>query len=165
MQPIDFTRRYLVALENTLSTTRNSSETIARMRSLYPKLAGVENLEMTAKVLKGEMDWRVVRAFPAIGRRAAVDFGAYGFTLDFHDQRLMTWRAAKPSADGSYLSDTVNYTAVEVAAGVYMVYWTETDNTHVVHVEDYGRGTVHTNIASPDGSFTNLGGTLRLLNK
>ena len=43
-----------------------------------------------------------------------------------------------------------------------MVYWTEKDNTHVVHVEDFGAGVAYTNIASPDGSFTNLGGTLRL---
>ncbi len=37
------------------------------------------------------------------------------------------------------------------------------DNTHVVHVEDYGRGVVYTNVSAPDGSFTGLKGTLRLL--
>ena len=47
--------------------------------------------------------------------------------------------------------------------GVYMVYWTEKDNTHVVHIEDYGGGVAYTNITAPNGSFTNLRGKLRLL--
>ena len=162
--PIDFTRRYLNALENTLAGSATSAEVISRMKALYPGLAGESSLEMTAKVLKGEMPWRVVSAFPPIGRKAEVDFGGeYLFELDFTVPGTMTFRGLKPRADGRLLTDTVKYTAVQVAPGVYMVYWTEKDKTHVVHVEDYGGGIAYTNITAPDGSFTNLKGKLRLL--
>ena len=164
LTPIDFTRRYLVALENALDGSKNSAEVISHMKTLYPGLAGESSLEMTAKVLKGEMPWRVVSAFPPLGRKAEVDFGGeYLFELDFTVPGMMTFRGLKPRADGRLLTDTVKYTAVQVAPRVYMVYWTERNNTHVVHVEDYGGGVAYTNIVAPDGSFTNLRGKLRLL--
>ncbi len=163
-RPVDFTRRYLVALDATLAMSTDSAGVIARMKSLYPGLDGESSLEMTAKVLKGEMPWRVVTAFPPIGRKAEVDFGGeYLFELDFTVPDTLTFRGLKPRAEGRPITDTVKYKAVWIAPGVWMVYWTERDNTHVVHVEDYGSGIAYTNITAPNGSFTNLRGKLRLL--
>jgi glyoxylase-like metal-dependent hydrolase (beta-lactamase superfamily II) len=163
---IGFTRGYLTALERTLEETKTSAEVISRMKALYPALAGESALEMTAKVLTGETAWKVVRPFPAIGRKAEVDFGGeYDFILDFYNEHSMTFTGQKPRANNRPITDTVEYTAVEIARGVYMVYWTEKDKTHVVHVQDYADGVVYTNITPPDGSFTNLRGTLRLLDK
>jgi glyoxylase-like metal-dependent hydrolase (beta-lactamase superfamily II) len=162
--PIEFTRKYLTALESALDESKSAAEVISRMKSLYPGLPGESSLEMTARVLKGETPWKVVSAFPPIGRRAEVDFGGeYVFELDFADQSTMTFRGLRPREGGRPMTDTVRYTATQIARGIYMVWWTETNNTHVVHIEDYGSGVVYTNIAAPDGSFTNLRGTLRLL--
>jgi hypothetical protein len=156
----------LTNLEYALNISETSADVISRMKALYPGLPGESSLETTAKVLKGEIPWKVVNAFPAIGRKAEVDFGGeYLFELDFTDEQTMTFRGLKPRAGGRPILETVQYTAVEVASGVYMVYWTEKDNTHVVHVEDYGGGVAYTNIVAPDGSFTNLKGTLRLLDR
>ncbi len=164
--PIAFTRRYLVALESVLANSKTSTAVITAMKTLFPELGGEENLEMSAKVLKGEMPWSVTSAFPAIGRKVEVDFGGeYQFELDFHNEYSMSFRGLKQRGGGRPMSDTVEYTAVEVARGVYMVYWTEKNNTHVVHIEDYGRGVAYTNISAPDGSFTNLRGTLKLLDE
>ncbi|MDR1671014.1 MAG: MBL fold metallo-hydrolase [Alistipes sp.] len=161
--PIDFTRRYLVTLESTLTASKSSADVISHMKVLFPNLAGESSLDMTARVLKGDREWSVVRAFPAIGRKVEVDFGGeFQFELDFADERTMTFRALKKREQG-LATDTVQYKAVEVAPHVYMVYWTEKDKTNVVHVEDFGRGIVHTCISKPDGAFTTLRGTLRLV--
>ncbi len=161
--PIGFTKRYLTELDKVLKSEKSSTEVITAMEKRYPSLAAQSNLEMTTKVLTGEMAWKTVDAFEAIGRKVEVDFGGeYLFELDFTDNHTMTFRGLKPRAEGRPITDTVQYTAVEVAPRVYMVYWTERDNTHVVHVEDYGAGVAYTNIASPDGSFTNLKGTLKM---
>jgi glyoxylase-like metal-dependent hydrolase (beta-lactamase superfamily II) len=162
--PIIFTRNYLTALEGALAGATGSGQVIEKMKSLYPNLEGESSLEMTAKVLTGEMPWKTVSAFPAICRKAEVNFGGeYIFELDFRNEHSMTFRGLAERSEGRPVTDTVEYTAVEVAPKVYMVYWTEKDNTHVVHVEDFGAGIAYTNISAPDGSFTNMKGTLRLL--
>jgi len=159
---IRFTRDYLLSLDEVLAAATGSEQVIARMKARWPQLVGVPNLEMTARVLTGEQAWKTVGAFPAIGRRAEVDFGGdYAFVLDFKDNRHMTYVGTRGSLKGA--TDSVVYTAVEVVRGVYMVYWTESDGTRVVHVEDYAGGVAYTNIASPDGSFNHLHGPLRLI--
>jgi glyoxylase-like metal-dependent hydrolase (beta-lactamase superfamily II) len=162
--PIRFTRDYLTALEAALIGVTGSAEVIQRMKTAWPNLAGEPSLEMTARVLTGEMPWKTHSAFPAIGRKAEVNFGGeYIFELNFPNERQMSFQSLVQRTEGRPMTDTVHYTAVEVAPKVYMVYWTEKDNTHVVHIEDFGQGVVYTNIVAPDGSFTNLKGTLRLL--
>ncbi len=162
--PIGFTEKYLVALENALYDSETAAEVIVAMKKVYPNLGGEQSLEMTAKVLKGEMAWKTASAFPVIERKAEVNFGGeYLFELDFRNEHSMTFTGLVQRAEGRPMTDTVEYTAVEVAPQVWMVYWTEKDNTHVVHVEDYGNGMAWTNISAPDGSFTNLKGTLKVL--
>ncbi len=161
--PILFTKHYLATLENALDSSAGSGDVIQKMKAHYPELSGISNLEMTAKVLKGEISWKTARAFPAIGRKAEVNFGGdYVFELNFEDERHMSFVGTTGKLKGA--TDHVEYTAVEVAPKVYMVYWSEPVNkSHVVHIEDFGSGTAYTNISAPDGSFTNLKGTLKLI--
>ena len=99
--------------------------------------------------------------FPAPGHSYEVRFGALSFRLDFNaDGKALTFTGI---GDTTTPKQTVHYTAVPIRPGVFMVYWTEADGTKVVHVEDFERGLVHTNIAGPDGSFTNLSGVLKAL--
>ena len=52
-----FTRDYLLALEQELSQTRDSQALIAAMKARFPELQDDSSLELSAKVLKGEMQW------------------------------------------------------------------------------------------------------------
>lgn len=160
---IKSTRQYLLDLEEVLKVSVNSQQVIEKMKTLYPGLAGESALEMTAKVLTGETPWISVEAYPLIGKKALVDFGGdYVFELNFADNKHMTFMGIKGTLKG--LTDNVIYTAIEVAPKVYMVYWTEpSTNIHVVHVQDFNKGIAYTNISSPDGTFTNLKGTIRLM--
>jgi hypothetical protein len=42
---------------------------------------------------------------------------------------------------------------------LFLVTWQEADKTTVVHIEDYGRQTIITNITNPDLSFQQFHGT------
>ncbi|WP_431483331.1 MBL fold metallo-hydrolase [Pseudomonas solani] len=54
---LHFTRDYLKALEQELPKAKNAAELTAAMKKRYPGLAGEADLELSAKVLKGEMQW------------------------------------------------------------------------------------------------------------
>ncbi|MDF2076077.1 MBL fold metallo-hydrolase [Pseudomonas mendocina] len=52
-----FTRDYLLALEEELAKANDSQALIAAMKARYPDLQDESSLELSAKVLKGEMQW------------------------------------------------------------------------------------------------------------
>lgn len=52
-----FTRDYLNAFEAEAGKATDSAALIAAMKKRYPNAAGVSSLEMSAKVIKGEMKW------------------------------------------------------------------------------------------------------------
>lgn len=54
---VRFTRDYLRALEAELPKARDSAALVEAMKRRYPNLPGEEGLELSAKVLKGEMQW------------------------------------------------------------------------------------------------------------
>ncbi|MCD5360270.1 MULTISPECIES: MBL fold metallo-hydrolase [Chromobacterium] len=54
---VKFTSDYLKTLEAELPKAKNSAELVTAMKQRYPKLDGVSDLELSAKVLKGEMKW------------------------------------------------------------------------------------------------------------
>ena len=96
------------------------------------------------------------------GKIVQVTFGDFAFRLDFTDSQTMTFTGNGPASEG--ITDTVQYTAVEIRPQVYMVYWHEpTTGDNVTHVQDYPRGIVYTNIASGDGSFTHLKGQIKII--
>ena len=100
--------------------------------------------------------------YPAIGKKVEVDFGVVKFVLDFKDNTTMTFTGTAGSSKNS--TDTVSYTAVEVAKNVFMVYWHEPHlGFNVTHIQDYNKNRVYSNIARPDGTFTHPKGTLKIL--
>lgn len=141
----------------------SSSEIIDPMVAKYPDLPARDFLDMGAKAFVGEIPWQVAQLYPFVGRKAKADFGDFAFELNFKDHRQMTFTDLTGAFDG--LSDTVNYTAVSIRPGVFMVYWSEPNSTraNVTHVQDIAQGVVYTNIAGPDTSFTNLKGRLSLM--
>lgn len=52
-----FTRDYLAAFDDADAHTTTSADLIAAMEQRYPDLPGTTNLELSAKVVKGEMQW------------------------------------------------------------------------------------------------------------
>lgn len=97
--------------------------------------------------------------FPAPGHSWAAHFGDLAFRLDFDsDGRKLAFAAigTEQAAEGN---QTVEYTAVPLREGLFLVYWQEAGGTTVSHVEDFAEGRVHTNITSPDGTFFNASGS------
>ena len=56
-EAIDFTRTYLQQFEQALTAHKDSTEVIGTMKKLWPSLAEVSSLELSAKVNTGEMKW------------------------------------------------------------------------------------------------------------
>jgi glyoxylase-like metal-dependent hydrolase (beta-lactamase superfamily II) len=57
LKSVEFTKKYLKTFEKEAEKAKNSAELIERMKKLYPKIGGNTELEMSAKVIKGEMKW------------------------------------------------------------------------------------------------------------
>lgn len=95
-----------------------------------------------------------ITAFPAVGRTYKVDFGGgNAFTIAFTSDSEMVFTKLAPPNEG--MVETVRFTHRAIRDDVFLVYWQEADRTTVVHVEDFGKGEIHTNITGPDGSFFN----------
>ncbi|NIF07167.1 MBL fold metallo-hydrolase [Chryseobacterium sp. Tr-659] len=161
-QSLDFVKNYLENYKKAVTENKIPSAVVDFMVKKYPDLPGKEELEMGAKVFFKEMDWDLKSPYPAIGHQIEVDFGAVKFLLDFKDNRTMTFTGTAGSSKNS--TDTVEYTAVEVAKNVFMVYWHEPHlDFNVTHIQDYNKNIVYSNIAGPDGTFTHPKGSLKVL--
>ncbi|MDP2246177.1 MBL fold metallo-hydrolase [Pseudomonas sp.] len=57
LDDLRFTRNYLNDLEAALPKAKNSQALIEAMKAKYPDLLDASSLELSAKVLKGEMQW------------------------------------------------------------------------------------------------------------
>lgn len=102
--------------------------------------------------------------YPAIGHVYEARFGELAYHLDFAtDGHTMTFSSVGDAAPVADARVTVQYTAVEVAADVFMVYWKEPDGSTVTHVEDFAKNLVHTNITLPNHDFMNFTGTFTLV--
>lgn len=98
-------------------------------------------------------------SFPATGHIYIADFNVLRFELDFTSPGSLTYTLLQ--ADGSRgNSETVAIVAEELRPGLFLVTWTEANGTTVVHIEDFERGTIITNITGPDHSFNQLSGDL-----
>ncbi|MFP3598351.1 MoaF-related domain-containing protein [Chryseobacterium sp. SIMBA_029] len=159
---LDFVKNYLENYKKAVTTNSTSEGIVKLMVQQYPDLPGKDELEMGAKVFLGEMDWELKSPYPAIGHKVEVDFGTVKFLLDFKDNKTMTFTGTAGSSKNT--TDTVEYTAVEVAKNVFMVYWHEPNlSFNVTHIQDYNKNIVYSNIAGPDGTFTHPKGTIRIL--
>lgn len=57
LESVSFTQNYLTTLENALPKAKDSAQLIAAMKKQYPGLKDESSLDLSAKVLKGEMNW------------------------------------------------------------------------------------------------------------
>jgi len=56
-------------------------------------------------------------------------------------------------------SETVAIKIEPIARMIFLVTWQEADKTTVVHIEDYRKKTIITNITNPDLTFDEFHGT------
>ncbi|RYC38738.1 MBL fold hydrolase [Pectobacterium zantedeschiae] len=158
---LGFVRKYLSDYKVAASTNKDASGIIAELEKAYPDLPGKESLEFGAKVFTGELPWHVTSPYPPIGSKAEIHFGDTVFELTFKDNHTMSFIGTSGAFKG--VTDTVEYLPIEVSKNVFMVYWNEPHTgSNVVHVQDWNTGTVYTNIAAKDYSFTHLKGTIAL---
>lgn len=54
---VNFTRQYIKDFEVAAKSSTNSSELIAKMKTQYPSIGGDDELDLSAKVIMGEMKW------------------------------------------------------------------------------------------------------------
>lgn len=121
-------------------------------------MASVGSVDVRNPVTEGQP---ATAAFPALGKHVEVTFGETVFQLDFKDARTLSFIGTAGPFKG--VGDAVQYTAVQLRPMLYMVYWHEPHTgMNVVHVEDFERGVVYTNITAPDGSTQHMSGTLRV---
>ncbi|AJI94332.1 metallo-beta-lactamase superfamily protein [Yersinia ruckeri] len=57
LESVTFTQKYLTTLNAVIPKTKDSAELISEMKKHYPNLKDESSLELSAKVLKGEMKW------------------------------------------------------------------------------------------------------------
>jgi hypothetical protein len=100
--------------------------------------------------------------FPAVGHRYFVDFQAFRVELDFTSESSLTYYNL--DKDGNKIgSETVAIKVEPITDGIFLVTWQESDKTTVVHIEDYIRQTIVTNITGSDLTFDQFHGTFRQL--
>lgn len=161
-QSLDFVKTYLENYKKAVTENKTSSAVVDFMVKKYPELHGKDELEMGAKVFFGEISWDLKAPYPAIAHKVEADFGTFKFILDFKNNKEMSFTGVSGNVKGN--TDTVQYTAVEVAKNVFMVYWHEPKlGSNITHIQDYNKNIIYTNIAEANGSFTHLKGTLKIL--
>ncbi|SHF13406.1 MBL fold metallo-hydrolase [Chryseobacterium vrystaatense] len=161
-QSLDFVKTYLENYKKAVTENKTSAAVVDFMVKKYPELHGKDELEMGAKVFFGEISWDLKAPYPAIAHKVEADFGTFKFILDFKNNKEMSFTGVSGNVKGN--TDTVQYTAVEVAKNVFMVYWHEPElGSNITHIQDYNKNIIYTNIAEPNGSFTHLKGTLKIL--
>lgn len=161
-QSLDFMETYLENYKKAVLENKTVSGVVDFMIKKYPDLPGKGELEMGVKVYLKEMDWDLKSPYPAIGHQVETYFGTLKFTLDFKDNKEMSFTEISGNVKGNM--DTVQYTAIELAKNVFMVYWHEPKSgSNVTHIQDYNKNIVYTNIAEPGGAFRHLKGTLKIL--
>jgi hypothetical protein len=100
--------------------------------------------------------------FPGIGHRYFVDFKAFQVELDFASETSLTYYNL--DKDGNKVgSETVTIKVEPITDGIFLVTWQESDKSTVVHIEDYIRQTIVTNITHSDLTFDQYHGTFRQL--
>jgi hypothetical protein len=95
--------------------------------------------------------------FPAVGHRYLVDFKAFRVEIDFQSETSMTYYNL--DANGQHVGQETVAIAVEpIRDGLFLVTWTESDKTTVVHLEDYRFNRIITNITDPTTGLSKFEG-------
>ena len=99
-------------------------------------------------------------AFPGVGHRYNVDFGAFRTQLHFISETQMTY---SPLGDDGSVGDpnAVTIAITPIRDQLFLVTWTEQGGMTVVHVEDYKMMTIITNITPPGQPLVQFKGTMK----
>ena len=97
--------------------------------------------------------------FPGVGHRYLVDFVKFRVELDFTSETSMTYYNLNASGD-HVGQETVAIAVESVRDGMFLVTWTESDRTTVVHLEDYRQNRIITNITDPKDGLMKFEGTM-----
>jgi hypothetical protein len=105
----------------------------------------------------------MANGFPGAGHRYFVDFVRFRVELDFASDTSLTYYNL--DANGNKVGqETVAIKVEPIADGIFLVTWQEVNpKSTVVHIEDYNRMTIVTNITEADMSFSQFHGTFRPL--
>ncbi|EJL70155.1 MBL fold metallo-hydrolase [Chryseobacterium populi] len=159
---LDFVKGYLENYRQAVSENKTSEPIVNFMVNKYPKLPGKDELVMGVKVFLGEINWDLKSPYPAIGHKIKAGFGTMEFILDFKDNKIMSFIGTEGESKG--IKETIQYSAVEIAENIFMVYWHEPQSgMNITHIQDYNKNIIYTNISGADGSFKHLKGTLSIL--
>ncbi|MER8640192.1 hypothetical protein [Mesorhizobium sp. M1365] len=100
--------------------------------------------------------------FPAVGHRYLVDFKAFRVELVFASETSMTYYNL--NAKGEHVGqETVTVAIDPVRDDLFLVTWTESDKTTVVHLEDYRLNRIVTNITDPTTGLSRFEGAMTRL--
>jgi hypothetical protein len=101
----------------------------------------------------------MAETFPGVGHRYLVDFKAFRVELDFASETSLTYYNL--DANGQHVGqETVTIAVEPVRDGLFLVTWTESDKTTVVHLEDYRLNRIITNITDPTDGLLKFEGTM-----
>jgi len=100
--------------------------------------------------------------FPAVGHSYFVDFVAFQVELNFASETSLTYYNLDKNGN-KIGSETVTIKVEPITDEIFLVTWQESDKTTVVHIENYNRQTIVTNITEPDLTFDQFHGTFRQL--
>lgn len=151
-QNLDFTEQYIEVFIEKSEKTTTSEELINAMKEAYPNLP-LGNLELSAKVVKGEQNWDnedvspaevldlATEVHPFSGRTAEVLFETgYHFKLVYSEDNHVTWTSLSQETYGN--SETEKIYVHKLSRNLYTVNWIESTGVSVSHNINLDEGTV-----------------------
>lgn len=103
--------------------------------------------------------------YPALGRSVVIDFGEDGpfgpfaATLSFdRDAGTVTFLVTRGSLEGK--TETLPFSADEIAERIWLVTWQEVDLLTVVQVQDFNTGRLMSAVTTADQQFVQLNGSI-----
>lgn len=97
--------------------------------------------------------------FPGVGHCYRVDFKAFRVDLDFTSETSLTYYNL--DANNQRVGhETVTIAVEPIRDGLFLVTWTESDKSTVVHLEDYRLMRIITNITDPKDGLMKFEGTM-----
>ncbi len=147
-----FTKKYIETFIQAEKKTKDSQELMEAMKKAYPDLEP-GNLELSAKVVKGEQAWDEVSVSsdevltlatetnPFAGKIAEVQFETgFHFKLSYTEDNKMTWTSLSGENKGQ--SETEPIYVHKLGENLYTVNWIESTGVSVSHNINIVDGTV-----------------------
>ena len=101
-------------------------------------------------------------SYPAIGRTYEVDYGGdLVFQMGVHSINSMTFLGIKGEFKG--FTEKVEISVTPIRPGVFIVAWQETNQTTVIHIEDFENGIIYAYITFPGNIFVCVQGPFKLI--